>query len=165
MAAALARYPDWPGSPVHFGPRASFEDHDFPDAAEATTFSLNEHDFDELVTPSVSPGLSYASMESVLQVASLGRTRSQTGQSDSLSSRRQTLRTPTGILTPRALLDHLNLIGKILRLEVTVGKRKWRFRDLCKKADLPIELNGHYLQVGQCHKLLCNYHCHSLKLT
>ncbi|VDN16764.1 unnamed protein product [Dibothriocephalus latus] len=42
-----------------------------------------------------------------------------------------------GLLNPKALRDHIDLLIKIHRLEVTVHKSKWKLEDLCRRAELP----------------------------
>nr|CAH8819134.1 unnamed protein product [Trichobilharzia regenti] len=50
------------------------------------------------------------------------------------------------ILTPQALLDHMEFLIKVRRLTITVGSSKWSFKDLCQRATLPFGVEMHHLQ-------------------
>ncbi|XP_018654842.1 putative patched 1 [Schistosoma mansoni] len=50
------------------------------------------------------------------------------------------------ILTPQALLDHMEFLIKVRRLTITVGSLKWSFKDLCQRASLPFGVEMHHLQ-------------------
>ncbi|CAH8655773.1 unnamed protein product [Heterobilharzia americana] len=52
----------------------------------------------------------------------------------------------TDILTPQALLDHMEFLIKVRRLTITVGSSKWSFKDLCQRASLPFGVEMHHLQ-------------------
>ncbi|CAL8094673.1 unnamed protein product [Calicophoron daubneyi] len=53
---------------------------------------------------------------------------------------------PGQILTPRALLDHMEFLVKVRRLQITVGGSKWSFKDLCQRASLPFGAEMHHIQ-------------------
>ncbi|CAH8574840.1 unnamed protein product [Schistosoma turkestanicum] len=50
------------------------------------------------------------------------------------------------ILTPQALLDHMEFLIKVRRLTITVGSSKWSFKDLCQRVSLPFGVEMHHLQ-------------------
>lgn len=50
------------------------------------------------------------------------------------------------LLTPRALLDHVDFMVKVRRLQITVGSSKWSFKDLCQRATLPFGAEMHHIQ-------------------
>ncbi|TNN05782.1 Protein patched isoform 2 [Schistosoma japonicum] len=50
------------------------------------------------------------------------------------------------ILTPQALLDHMEFLIKVRRLTITIGSSKWSFKDLCQRASLPFGAEMHHLQ-------------------
>ncbi|BHF68474.1 Protein patched 1 [Sparganum proliferum] len=51
-----------------------------------------------------------------------------------------------GLLNPKALRDHIDLLIKIHRLEVTVHKSKWKLEDLCRRAELPAVTGMSHIQ-------------------
>ncbi|KAA3681340.1 patched 1 [Paragonimus westermani] len=78
-------------------------------------------------------------METVLQVFS--KPSHVMSEADGLASQ-------THILTPHALLDHMEFLIKVRRLQITVGSSKWSFKDLCQRATLPFGAEGHHIQAS-----------------
>ncbi|KAF6778201.1 hypothetical protein AHF37_02396 [Paragonimus kellicotti] len=76
-------------------------------------------------------------METVLQVFS--KPSHLVSEADDLTSQAH-------ILTPHALLDHMEFLIKVRRLQITVGSSKWSFKDLCQRATLPFGAEGHHIQ-------------------
>ncbi|TPP67081.1 Protein patched 1 [Fasciola gigantica] len=54
--------------------------------------------------------------------------------------------TDSQLLNPQALLDHMEFLIKVRRLQITVGSAKWSFKDLCQRATLPFGSEMHPIQ-------------------
>lgn len=67
-------------------------------------------------------------------------------QADASSSSSPSSTTESQILTPQALLDHMEFLIKVRRLQITVGSAKWSFKDLCHRATLPFGSEVHPIQ-------------------
>ncbi|VDP79776.1 unnamed protein product [Echinostoma caproni] len=102
------------------------------------------------------PGREFmGTMETILQSATGSATPEPyppvhdrvTGDEDeSTSASSQSSTSDPQLLTPQALLDHMEFLIKVRRLQITVGSAKWSFKDLCQRASLPFGSEVHPIQ-------------------
>ncbi|TGZ66153.1 hypothetical protein CRM22_005501 [Opisthorchis felineus] len=114
------------------------------DAASASSGSFGSHSSSRSGSGTFQPGLPghefMVTMETILQTVVNTEDHPHFGEQSSHQE------FPPRLLTPSALLDHMDFLIKVRRLQVTVGASKWSFEDLCQRATLPFGAGMHHIQ-------------------